>query len=77
MSKINKVKCQMSKINKVNFDGAYLRSSSGHFCFPSAAEFLVILAVVYIVAIAALMGPSLPRLSPQACLHWHVGLLCW
>ena len=31
MSKINKVKCQMSKINKVNFDGAYLRSSSGHF----------------------------------------------
>ena len=33
MSKINKVKSQMSKINKVNFDGAYLRSSSGHF-FP-------------------------------------------
>ena len=35
MSKINKVKCEMSKINKVkcqvNFDGAYLRSSSGHF----------------------------------------------
>ena len=31
MSKINKVKCQMSKINKVNFDGACLRSSSGHF----------------------------------------------
>ena len=26
-----KVKCQMSKNNKVNFDGAYLRSSSGHF----------------------------------------------
>ena len=25
----------MSKINKVNFDGAYLRSSSGHFCFHS------------------------------------------
>ena len=23
----------MSKINKVNFDGAYLRSSSGHFLF--------------------------------------------
>ena len=31
MSKINKVKCQMSKINKVDFDGAYIRSSSGHF----------------------------------------------
>ena len=31
MSKINKVKCQMSKIKKVNLDGAYLRSSSGHF----------------------------------------------
>ena len=31
MSKIIKVKCQMSKINKVIFDGAYLRSSSGHF----------------------------------------------
>ena len=29
--KINKVKCQMSKNNKVKFDGAYLRSSSGHF----------------------------------------------
>ena len=31
MSKINKVNCQMSKIKKVNLDGAYLRSSSGHF----------------------------------------------
>ena len=31
MSKINKIKCQMSKIKNVNFDGAYLRSSSGHF----------------------------------------------
>ena len=39
MSKINKVKSQMSKsnigqmsnVNKVNFDGAYLRSSSGNF----------------------------------------------
>ena len=29
--KNNKVECQMSKITKVNFDGAYLRSSSGHF----------------------------------------------
>ena len=36
MSKINKVKCQMSKINKVNFDGAYLRSSSGHFWYCAA-----------------------------------------
>ena len=35
MSKINKVKCQMSKINKFNFDGAYLRSSSGHFLLSS------------------------------------------
>ena len=31
--KINKIKCQMSKINKDNFDGAYLRSSSGHFLY--------------------------------------------
>ena len=38
MSKINKVKCQMSKINKVNFDGAYLRSSSGHFLIISGFE---------------------------------------
>ena len=33
MSKINKVNCQMSKIKKVNLDGAYLRSSSGHFWY--------------------------------------------
>ena len=42
MSKINKVKCQMLKINKVNFDGAYLRSSSGHFfCIIQSAHLFV------------------------------------
>ena len=40
MSKINKVKCQMLKINKINFDGAYLRSSSGHFYFKRALPIL-------------------------------------
>ena len=31
MSKNKKVKIQMSKINNVNFDGAYFRSFSRHF----------------------------------------------
>ena len=30
--------CQMSKIIKVNFDGAYLRSSSGHFFYKVYAD---------------------------------------
>ena len=30
----------MSKINKVNFDGAYLRSSSGHFLFVCSRVYI-------------------------------------
>ena len=41
-----KVKCQMSKINKVNFDGAYLGSSSGHFLISKISKVICFTRVI-------------------------------
>ena len=77
LSKINKVNCQMSKIKTVNLDGAYLRSSSGHFLYCNVFVFLRLFAChnytgQHIASINALNGRLL---DPHNRTGYHLDTL--